>query len=79
MSSRINRRQGLGLLAATSIAEPALGATTPSMPTLKGPYIDLTTGEGNMLAMARLPNSARTCGPRTHSIQWCGSAKVAGP
>ena len=54
MSSRINRRQGLGLLAATSIAEPALGATTPSMPTLKGPYIDLTTGEGNMLAMARI-------------------------
>lgn len=38
-------------MAAVSASSAALAATTPS---LTGPYLDLTTGEGNMMAMARI-------------------------
>ena len=54
MPSGINRRQGLSFIAAASVATPAIAATTPTKPSLTGPYLDLTTGEGNMLAMARI-------------------------
>jgi len=53
-----------GLLGATSalgaagLADTARAARTPrATATLKGPYLDLTTGEGNALAMTRLVGS----------------------
>lgn len=42
---------GLGAAAVTATGGSVSAATTPS---LTGPYLDLTTGEGNMLAMARI-------------------------
>ena len=51
----LSRRSALttaaGFTAAAASAKPSTAATQAS---LTGPYLDLTTGEGNMLAMARI-------------------------
>ena len=41
-------------LTASLVTTAASAATTAGMPSLRGPYLDLTTGKGNMLALARI-------------------------
>ena len=43
---------GFGLTSIATVSGNAAQAAAP--PSLAGPYLDLTTGEGNMLAMARI-------------------------
>jgi hypothetical protein len=51
LSRRAMLAGSAGLAATAAAGSIAQAATTPS---LTGPYLDLTTGEGNMLAMARI-------------------------
>lgn len=44
---------GVALAAASGVAVPAARAQTLRHADLRGPYLDLTTGEGNMMARAR--------------------------
>ena len=51
-----SRRAALatGAGAITSAAAVSASAAATAKPSLTGPYLDLTTGQGNMLAMARI-------------------------
>ncbi|MDX2221943.1 MAG: DUF1838 family protein [Rhodospirillaceae bacterium] len=50
----MERRSFLAATAATGLGSAAASAATGAAPSLTGPYIDLTTGKGTMLALARM-------------------------
>lgn len=52
----ISRRTALkaALGGTAAVATRGLAAPAANLPSLTGPYLDLTTGMGNMLAMSRI-------------------------
>jgi hypothetical protein len=53
MTHHVSRRTAVTLAAAAALPHGAARAAETG-PSLRGPYLDLTTGDGNMLAMARI-------------------------